>query len=90
MCVDLMSLIAAIVDCARRRQGINVLAMQLASACSNFGAERMQHLCSNLQAAGKSGEFAMAEEFTNRLEAEFKTVKSTLDGYVKKLPVEEK
>ena len=75
---------------ARRRQGINILAMQLANACANFGAERMKLLCSSLQAAGKSGDFAMADEFVNRLEAEFKVVKSTLAEFIKSLPVEEK
>jgi HPt (histidine-containing phosphotransfer) domain-containing protein len=75
---------------ARRRQGINVLAMQLASACSNFGAERMKLLCSSLQAAGKTGDFALATGFADRLEAEFKVVKSTLEDFIKSLPIEEK
>ena len=75
---------------ARRRQGINVLAMQLASACSNFGAERMRLICSSLQAAGKTGDFTLAEELVDRLEAEFKVVKSTLEGFLKSPPVEEK
>jgi PAS domain S-box-containing protein len=75
---------------ARRRQGINVLAMQLASACSNFGAERMQLICSSLQAAGKTGDFTLAEELVDRLEAEFKVVKSTLEDFLKSPPLVEK
>ena len=64
-------------------QGISIAAMQLGRACQNFGAERMQGLCSNLQAAGKSGDFANASDFVDRLEAEFETVKATLEEYVK-------
>jgi PAS domain S-box-containing protein len=71
-------------DIERRHvQGISILAMQLGSACQNFGAERMQNLCSSLQAAGKSGEFALATEFADRLEAEFEIVKSTLEEFAK-------
>jgi PAS domain S-box-containing protein len=64
-------------------QGISILAMQLGRACQNFGAERMQNLCSSLQAAGKSGDFTLATEFTDRLEAEFEIVKSTLEDFAK-------
>ena len=67
----------------RNVQRIGILAMQLSSACQNFGAERMQMLCSSLQAAGKNGEFALATEFVERLEAEFEIVKSTLEEYAK-------
>ena len=71
-------------DIERRHvQGISILAMQLGSACQNFGAERMQMLCSSLQAAGKSGEFPLATEFVDRLEAEFEIVKSTLEEFAK-------
>jgi PAS domain S-box-containing protein len=71
-------------DIERRHvQGISILAMQLGGACQNFGAERMQMLCSSLQAAGKSGEFALATEFVDRLEAEFEIVKSTLEEFAK-------
>jgi PAS domain S-box-containing protein len=66
---------------ARRAQGISVQAMQLGRACSNFGAERMQQLCSSLQAAGKSGDFSLASEFAERLEAEFALVKGALENY---------
>jgi PAS domain S-box-containing protein len=64
-------------------QGINILAMQLGRACENFGAERMQLLCSNLQAAGKNGDFVLAAEFIDRLDSEFETVKSTLEDFAK-------
>ena len=64
-------------------QGISIQAMQLGRACQNFGAERMQMLCSSLQAAGKSGDFANATEFADRLEAEFEIVKGTLEDYAK-------
>jgi len=64
-------------------QGISIQAMQLGRACQNFGAERMQMLCSSLQAAGKSGDFANAAEFADRLEAEFEIVKGTLEDYAK-------
>ena len=57
--------------------------MQLGRACQNFGAERMQMLCSSLQAAGKSGEFALAAEFVERLEAEFEIVKTTLEEFAR-------
>jgi PAS domain S-box-containing protein len=71
-------------DIERRHvQGISILAMQLGGACQNFGAERMQMLCSSLQAAGKNGEFALATEFVDRLEAEFEIVKSTLEEFAK-------
>ena len=62
-------------------QGISIQAMQLGRACANFGAERMQLLCSSLQGAGKSGDLALAQEFTGRLENEFKVVKSTLEEF---------
>jgi PAS domain S-box-containing protein len=64
-------------------QGISILAMQLGRACQNFGAERMQMLCSSLQAAGKAGEFTLAAEFVDRLEAEFEIVKTTLEEFAK-------
>jgi len=64
-------------------QGISIQAMQLGRACQNFGAERMQMLCSSLQAAGKNGEFALATEFVERLEAEFEIVKSTLEEFAR-------
>jgi PAS domain S-box-containing protein len=64
-------------------QGISIQAMQLGRSCENFGAERMQMLCSSLQAAGKSGDFANAAEFVDRLEAEFEIVKGTLEEYAK-------
>jgi PAS domain S-box-containing protein len=64
-------------------QGISILAMQLGRACENFGAERMQLLCSSLQAAGKSGDFAVASEFVDRLEEEYEIVKSTLEDYAR-------
>ncbi len=67
----------------RQAQGISILAMQLGRACQNFGAERMQLLCSSLQTAGKSGDFTVAAEFVERLEEEFQTVKSTLDEYAR-------
>jgi len=49
----------------------------------------MQTLCSSLQAAGKSGDFANASEFVERLEAEFEIVKSTLEDYAKNGAVQE-
>jgi PAS domain S-box-containing protein len=67
----------------RHLQGISILAMQLGRACENFGAERMQMLCSNLQAAGKNGEFTLAAEFIDRLDSEFEIVKSTLEEFSK-------
>ncbi len=73
----------------KSEQGITVLAMQLARACENFGTERMQRLCSNLQAAGKNGDFSLAGEFVDRLDAEFETVKTTLKDYVSAAPVPE-
>ena len=66
---------------ALNSQGIGVQAMQLGRACANFGAERMQLLCASLQAAGKSGDLALAKEFTGRLETEFEVVKSTLEEF---------
>jgi CheY-like chemotaxis protein len=71
-------------DIERRHvQGISIAAMQLGRACQNFGAERMQSLCSNLQAAGKSGDFPTASDFVDRLETEFEIVKTTLEDYAK-------
>ncbi len=75
---------------ARRGQGINVQAMQLASACSNFGAARMQLLCANLQVAGKAGDFVLAQEFAERLQVEFDLVKSTLEGFIKETSLKDK
>jgi PAS domain S-box-containing protein len=66
---------------ARRAQGVSVHALQLGRSCSNFGAERMQQLCTSLQAAGKSGDFALASEFAERLEAEFALVKNALENF---------
>ncbi len=57
--------------------------MQLGRACQNFGAERMQKLCSSLQTAGKTGDFPLATEFVDRLEAEFEIVKTTLEEFAK-------
>ncbi len=71
-------------DIERRNvQGISVQAMQLGRACSNFGAERMQMLCSSLQSAGKAGDFSVATEFVERLEIEFQVVKKTLLEFAK-------
>jgi PAS domain S-box-containing protein len=71
-------------DIERRHvQGISIAAMQLGRACQNFGAERMQLLCSSLQAAGKNSDFALATEFADRLEAEFEIVKTTLEEFAK-------
>jgi PAS domain S-box-containing protein len=67
----------------RNIQGISILAMQLARACANFGAERMQLLCSNLQSAGKNGEFPLATEFVERLETEYEVVRTTLEEYAR-------
>ncbi len=64
-------------------QGIGIQAMQLGRACQNFGAERMQNLCSSLQAAGKSGDLVLAADFADRLEAEFEIVKTTLEDFAK-------
>jgi PAS domain S-box-containing protein len=61
--------------------GIGVQAMQLGSACANFGAERMQMLCSSLQGAAKSADLALSKEFADRLEIEFKVVKTTLEEF---------
>ena len=65
----------------RNPQGIGIQAMQLGRACANFGAERMQTLCSSLQGAGKNGDFVLAGEFAGRIEAEFEIVKSTLEEF---------
>ena len=71
-------------DIERRHvQGISIAAMQLGRACQNFGAERMQSLCSSLQSAGKSGDFPLASELVDRLEAEFDIVKTTLEDFAK-------
>jgi PAS domain S-box-containing protein len=71
-------------DISRRHpQGISIQGMQLGRACSNFGAERMQQLCSNLQAAGKSGDFTLATDFVDRIEKEFEIVKTTLLDFTK-------
>jgi len=67
----------------RNGQGVNIQAMQLGRACSNFGAERMQLLCSSLQSAGKNGDFPLATEFMARLDTEFKTVQTTLEEFVR-------
>jgi PAS domain S-box-containing protein len=66
---------------ARRTQGLDVHALQLGRACSNFGAERMQQLCTSLQAAAKSGDFTLASEFAERLESEFALVKNALESF---------
>jgi CheY-like chemotaxis protein len=71
-------------DIERRHvQGISIQAMQLGRACENFGAERMQMLCSSLQAAGKSGDFVLAADFADRLDSEFEIVKTTLEDYAR-------
>jgi len=76
-------------DISRRHpQGISIQAMQLGRACSNFGAERLQLLCSNLQAAGKAADFNLAAEFADRIEKEFEIVKKTLLDYTKSNPFE--
>jgi PAS domain S-box-containing protein len=67
-------------------QGISVQALQLGRACANFGAERMQMLCTSLQGAGKSGDLTLAKEFTNRLETEFGLVKATLEEFAGNQP----
>jgi PAS domain S-box-containing protein len=67
----------------KQSQGISILAMQLGRACQNFGAERMQTLCSSLQAAGKSGDLGAAAELVDRLDDEFQTVKTTLEDYAR-------
>jgi CheY-like chemotaxis protein/HPt (histidine-containing phosphotransfer) domain-containing protein len=67
----------------RQAQGISILAMQLGRACQNFGAERMQTLCSSLQAAGKGGDFAGAADLVERIEEEFQMVKTTLEEYAR-------
>jgi CheY-like chemotaxis protein len=66
---------------ARNGQGVSIQAMQLGRACANFGAERMQLLCSSLQNAGKANDLKLAQEFTGRLETEFKVVKATLEEF---------
>jgi PAS domain S-box-containing protein len=71
-------------DIERRHvQGISIAAMQLGRACQNFGAERMQNLCSGLQTAGKGGDFTLAADFVDRLESEFEIVKTTLNDFAK-------
>ena len=65
----------------RNSQGINIRAMELGRASANYGAERMQLLCSSLQTAGKNGDFPLALEFIDRLDTEFKTVKKTLEEF---------
>jgi PAS domain S-box-containing protein len=71
-------------DISRRHpQGISIQAMQLGRACANFGAERMQLLCSNLQASGKAGDFSLCTEFVDRIEKEFEVVRETLFDYIK-------
>ncbi len=67
----------------RNGQGVAVQAMQLARACANFGAERLQLHCSNLQQLGKSGDFVGATELVGRMEAEFETVKKTLNEFAR-------
>jgi len=67
----------------QQAQGISILAMQLGRACQNFGADRMQVLCSTLQSAGKGGDFASAAELADRLEEEFQVVKTTLEEYAR-------
>jgi len=67
----------------KQSQGISILAMQLGRACQNFGADRMQTLCSSLQAAGKSGDLGSAAELVDRLDDEFQTVKTTLEEYAR-------
>jgi PAS domain S-box-containing protein len=67
----------------KQAQGISILAMQLGRACQNFGAERMQTLCSSLQAAGKGNDLAAAAELVDRIEDEFQTVKTTLEDYAR-------
>ncbi|MCE0483354.1 MAG: response regulator [Methylacidiphilales bacterium] len=76
------------IEC-RNVQGIGLQAMQLGRACANFGAERMQLLCSNLQAAGKGGDFPLATEFVERIEAEFEIVKHALEEFAKSPVVKE-
>jgi len=68
---------------ARRAQGVSVHALQLGRSCANFGAERMQQLCTSLQSAGKAGDFALASEFAVRLEGEFALVKAALETFAK-------
>jgi PAS domain S-box-containing protein len=67
---------------AQNVQAINVQAIQLGRSSANFGAERMQRVCTSLQAAAKSGDMALAREFAGRLETEFANVKSTLAEFV--------
>jgi PAS domain S-box-containing protein len=67
-------------------QGISVQALQLGRACANFGAERMQMLCTSLQAAGKSGDLVLAKEFADRLDTEFGLVKATLEEFAGNQP----
>jgi CheY-like chemotaxis protein len=71
---------------AKNPQGISVQALQLGRACANFGAERMQMLCTSLQSAGKSGDLVLAKEFADRLEIEFGLVKTTLEEFAGRQP----
>jgi CheY-like chemotaxis protein len=71
---------------ARNGQGVGIQAMQLGRACANFGAERMQLLCSSLQNAGKANDLKLAQEFTDRLGEEFKVVKKTLEEFAAAQP----
>ena len=66
--------------------GLSVQALQLGRACANFGAERMQALCTNLQSAAKSADFALAKEFAGRLETEFTAVKASLEEFAAAQP----
>jgi PAS domain S-box-containing protein len=68
-------------------QGVSIQAMQLGRACANFGAERMQLLCSSLQNAAKTGDLNLAREFADRLETEFRVVKTTLEEFAAKVPM---
>jgi PAS domain S-box-containing protein len=71
---------------ARNGQGVAIQAMQLGRACANFGAERMQLICSSLQNAGKANDLKLATEFAGRLEEEFKVVKATLEEFAAQQP----
>jgi HPt (histidine-containing phosphotransfer) domain-containing protein len=71
---------------ARNGQGVAIQAMQLGRACANFGAERLQLICSSLQNAGKANDLKLAEELTGRLEEEFKVVKTTLEEFAAQQP----
>jgi CheY-like chemotaxis protein/anti-sigma regulatory factor (Ser/Thr protein kinase) len=71
---------------AKNVQGISVQALQLGRACANFGAERMQMLCTSLQGAGKSGDLVLAKDFADRLDTEFGLVKATLEEFAGNQP----